>query len=347
MEVELIDLISPPASPMPSRSAGEDKENDDLIDLVSPSPTCAKSPSAAAASAAASSAAASSAAASSAAASASDGQADAATGPSAKALGKRKALLPVEEEPEVREPDSDSEDEVVEARPQAPAIVQDVVMNDDDDDELQCTGRAGSNALMDFPHARENCIAHPFESGKESRCCTNCYCYVCDDHASSKCPLWSQHCFATHTSAKWRSAREAWRQRPKANGAAFSCSSSTPAAAASGVGGQLQVPRPAKQAKKVRVKSLHADTMMKLLEQARSPPPHHPPATCAHSAPSQVYPVEASEPQGLLRTVQLRPYQKQSLAFMLDLEQTKKDADTIGVRIDGGRKVRGGCTHRT
>ena len=55
----------------------------------------------------------------------------------------------------------------------------------------------------------------------------------------------------------------------------------------------------------------------------------------------QVYPVEAPEPQGLLPTVKLRPYQKQSLAFMLDIEQTKKDSSLVG-RRHSGTAVRGG-----
>ena len=37
---------------------------------------------------------------------------------------------------------------------------------------------------------------------------------------------------------------------------------------------------------------------------------------------TQVYPRETSEPAGLLPSVQLRPYQKQSLAFMIDIEQS-------------------------
>ena len=39
----------------------------------------------------------------------------------------------------------------------------------------------------------------------------------------------------------------------------------------------------------------------------------------------QVYPWEEAEPQGLLPGTQLRPYQKQSLAFMLALEAPEPD----------------------
>ena len=55
------------------------------------------------------------------------------------------------------------------------------------------------------------------------------------------------------------------------------------------------------------------------------------------------------EPQGLLETVKLRPYQKQSLAFMLDLEEqggavSKKKASVDGItgRRISGQPVRGG-----
>ena len=44
---------------------------------------------------------------------------------------------------------------------------------------------------------------------------------------------------------------------------------------------------------------------------------------------TQVYPVEVSEPAGLEKNVRLRPYQKQSLAFMLDVERST-DATLIG-----------------
>ena len=54
---------------------------------------------------------------------------------------------------------------------------------------------------------------------------------------------------------------------------------------------------------------------------------------------TQVYPVETPEPAGLLKNVKLRPYQKQSLAFMLDIEKST-DAELLGNR--DGRRIRGG-----
>ena len=48
----------------------------------------------------------------------------------------------------------------------------------------------------------------------------------------------------------------------------------------------------------------------------------------------QVYPWEEAEPQGLLPGTQLRPYQKQSLAFMLDVERST-DPQLLGLRKKG------------
>lgn len=56
-------------------------------------------------------------------------------------------------------------------------------------------------------------------------------------------------------------------------------------------------------------------------------------------ATNQVYPVETAEPLGLAAGVRLKPYQKQSLAFMLQVERTA-DAELVGKRAHG--HVRGG-----
>ena len=115
---------------------------------------------------------------------------------------------------------------------------------------------------------RENCVAHPFQPGKESRRCGNCYCYCCDDHAS-KCPQWPEHCVATHTLAKWRDARQAWRD------AAARKALATSSAAASAPSTSTAVVVAAAEP------TLGTDEMLKLLEQvtaARQNP------TCADPA---------------------------------------------------------------
>ena len=62
------------------------------------------------------------------------------------------------------------DDEVLEtAAPPAPK--KDVQMGgeDDENEDVQCTGRTGDNALMDFPHARENCCVVKFVQGQVPR----------------------------------------------------------------------------------------------------------------------------------------------------------------------------------
>ena len=61
----------------------------------------------------------------------------------------------------------EDEEEVLEtAAPPAPS--KDVRMGGgaDENEDVQCTGRTGDNALMDFPHARENCVAVKFVQGQ-------------------------------------------------------------------------------------------------------------------------------------------------------------------------------------
>lgn len=52
-------------------------------------------------------------------------------------------------------------------------------------------------------------------------------------------------------------------------------------------------------------------------------------------AVEQVYPREEPEPEGLLPSIKLRPYQKQSLAFCIDVERSK-DVELLGYRGQRG-----------
>ena len=159
-----------------------------------------------------------------------------------------------------------------------------------EDDDVQFAGRSGALALSDFPHARENCMTKKFGPGKESLFCTNCFCYVCDV-AASKCTEWSVHCKATHSSAHWRDERS----RKKSAGAA----AQPPAAAASGSSSSSA----SHYAYTPYIERWSCDKML--------------------AGTEQVYPVETSEAQcpGLKAGVSLRPYQKQSLAFMIHIER--------------------------
>lgn len=162
--------------------------------------------------------------------------------------------------------------------------------DNDDDDDLAFVGRTGALALADFPHARENCVAHPWSKGPAAvKACPNCYCYVCDAPGSG-CPNWREHCEATHTEQRWRQARNQWKATSRGAGPSAAGSSSGPAPARSSgpsVGPSCE--------------RMSCEAVLKAVE--------------------RVYPVETPEPAGFAPGFQLRPYQKQSLAFMLDIER--------------------------
>ena len=118
--------------------------------------------------------------------------------------------------------------------------------------------------------------------------------------------MWAQHCQATHTQPQWKQARAQWAAsggKPPAPKAAASSSSS--AASSSSSSSQPAAPKqpPAKQA------DWSCEQLLKAIE-------------C-------VYPVETPEPPGFAPGMQLRPYQRQSLAFMLDVERSK-DQSLVG-----------------
>ena len=61
-----------------------------------------------------------------------------------------------------------------------------------DEDDVEFVGEAARNQLVDYPHARENCMRHSFAPGKENLRCDNCYC----------CALWPE----ARTLAAWLGA---------------------------------------------------------------------------------------------------------------------------------------------
>jgi len=155
--------------------------------------------------------------------------------------------------------------------------------DDDDDDDVTFVGRTGALALVDFPHARENCAQHLWKPGSERTYCENCYCFVCDIPAST-CREWEQHCKATHSSPQWQQKRDQKKARKSgAGGAGPSSSTYLP---------PWQRPH---------VTRWSCDELLRAVQ--------------------VVYPVEEPEPPGLVAGTQLRPYQKQSLAFMLAIER--------------------------
>lgn len=99
--------------------------------------------------------------------------------------------------------------------------------NDEEEEELTVIGtKGGYNALVDFPHARQNCVSHPFANGNRQLHCDNCYCYVCDCPAAD-CKSWSSHCEACHDSPHWRSEREKAKRQAREQTALASSATST------------------------------------------------------------------------------------------------------------------------
>ncbi|MGB1602726.1 MAG: hypothetical protein ACPIOQ_58890 [Promethearchaeia archaeon] len=78
------------------------------------------------------------------------------------------------------------------------------------DDELEVTGHEGHLALIDFPHPREHCVAHPFGSQAH---CARCFCVVCDVQAS-QCQQWPDHCRMTFR--EFKKMRHAQREQAEA-----------------------------------------------------------------------------------------------------------------------------------
>ena len=180
--------------------------------------------------------------------------------------------------------------------------------NPDEDEELQFVGRKGEIALSDFPHARQNCVNHRFVAGNEHKHCPQCFCFVCDAPADT-CAQWREHCVATHADAKWVEQRKQ-AQEAAARAAAKAAAASAAAASAAGGG----------PSDGSGVTELTCEQLL--------------------DAITQVYPHEDKEPEGLAPGTALKPYQKQSLAFMHRLETTT-DAALIGVgptRTGGERR---------
>ena len=154
----VIDLCTPPPSPQRTSSGGGG-----CIDLCTPpsSPTAHGAPAAAAPAAAAPAAA-----------------APAAAAPAGSKRPLSTAALstaPVKVQRPEAGPSSSAdagpspmEDEEVLETAAPPAANKDVQMGGgaDENEDVQCTGRTGDNALMDFPHARENCVAVKFVQGQ-------------------------------------------------------------------------------------------------------------------------------------------------------------------------------------
>lgn len=162
----------------------------------------------------------------------------------------------------------------------------------DDDEDVAITGSKGKNALQHFLHCRENCVVHLFATDPAKHC-SQCFCMVCDVPAS-RCAAWPQHCGLKYADPSTQRLRRDARAAALIQQAGGAPAAATPAAGAAIA--QLTQPDV-------------ATSMTALLR-----------------AVTQVWPVEALAPPGLAPGTALRPYQRQSLAFMLDLENAS-DSD--------------------
>ena len=149
--------------------------------------------------------------------------------------------------------------------------------------EVQFLHSTGPNPLSDFPHAREHCIVHPFVADPATHC-INCYCYVCDTQVA-KCTEWNEHCHATSTQLQWRLQRQA-KKNPNSS--------------------QQQQQQQLQQQQRTYVVPYWSRPQYSVKQLL--------------NAVTRVYPAETCPPADLFRT-QLKHYQKQSLAFMHDVEQ--------------------------
>ena len=172
--------------------------------------------------------------------------------------------------------------------------------NDDEEkkeeDDVAIVGMTGHFALVDFPHSRENCVTHPMRDDPLLRC-GNCFCYVCDVLATD-CKSWEQHCHATHGNLQWRMLREQCRRN---NGIAPAAA--VPPAAVSAFVPPVAVRAFVRRAPRVTTTSPSQFSVRSLLQ-----------------AITTVHPVEVSPPPDVFKT-NLRHYQRQSLAFMLEKER--------------------------
>ena len=161
------------------------------------------------------------------------------------------------------------------------------------------------NCMADLPHTRENCVTFPFASSNHRQHCKHCICYVCDQEAA-QCTQWQLHCVATHSDARWRRERE--------------------------------------QVKQQHLKSKTASDPPKVLQPATDRAAtafgtHQKPAVQdLLSAVTRIYPRETNPPPPF-RT-HLCHYQKQSLAFMQDVEESGDPIQACTSRE--GLPVRGG-----
>ncbi|KAK2972797.1 hypothetical protein RJ640_028325 [Escallonia rubra] len=81
--------------------------------------------------------------------------------------------------------------------------------------DISVVAEKGHVACRDYPHSRNVCAKHPFETTPHDRHCEMCYCFVCD--IAAPCQHWtgvSGHCHAIDNEA-WKLQRITMRETQK------------------------------------------------------------------------------------------------------------------------------------
>ncbi|CAB9515341.1 Chromodomain-helicase-DNA-binding protein 1 [Seminavis robusta] len=191
--------------------------------------------------------------------------------------------------------------------------------SDDDDEEICLVGTKGTNVLTDFPHSREHCVLQPMGSGDHEKHCPKCYCYCCDAPVV-QCRLWSSHCHATHKGVTWQRERERVRLaggpdkvQPETRQAPQQAVARAPVPAA-----VARVPTTTGTTTSTTNSSFFSDQNLQLYSNRNDPSEFSVQELLKQVA--SVYPREVSTPM----TIQtpLKHYQRQSLAMMLDVENS-------------------------
>merc|ERR1712150_185461 len=96
----------------------------------------------------------------------------------------------------------------------------------DTEDEIVAVGRSN---VQRFPHLRQHCTEYPFTIDvktthktnleKNKKCCTLCFCYVCDA-PTADCINWKKHCLASDKGkegVKWKKMKEVQKKKNDSN----------------------------------------------------------------------------------------------------------------------------------
>jgi len=234
-------------------------------------------------------------------------------------------------------------------------------------EDVAFIGSSGPNPLSDFPHCRENCAEYPLNTAGilSTQFCPNCYCFVCDDKASD-CQFWSKHCVACYSSYYWK--RERIKRKQKKNEESrkglftqgqsttssrpniltilqrsHSNTESTPCSST-----VAQYSHPTMKSIQSRLPfarfaafnvSLDPKTQEQVVQTGDDIEPDS--SSIAHllNEITSVYPLEINPPDFNFVSI-LRHYQRQSLAFMTNLERSDDKSnfglDRLGKNVKGG-----------